>query len=154
MDAAQNTSDEEFGFQECTAGFSTDMAITKDTIPVYEELAKTASIPDKHCIICLKSDMDLKKLTQHTLSHDLIFTGEEGDAELEDWIEAKEYWDSFPHDSDSENEMSDQISQVEVERSFFDQQPTPAPTQVRISDSSSDSSSENDPQSQNKKKQP
>ena len=49
MDAAQNPNDEEFGFQECTAGFSTDIAITKDTIPVYEELEKTAMIPDKHC---------------------------------------------------------------------------------------------------------
>ena len=151
MDTAQNTSDDEFGFQECTAGFSTDIAITKDTIPVYEELEKTAMIPDKHCIICLKSDMDLKKLTQHTMTHDLIFAGGEDDAELDDWIEAKDYWDSFPHDSDSENEMSDHISQIEVEEPIFAHQPAPAPAQVRISDSSSDSSSENDPQSQNKK---
>ena len=44
MEAAQNTEDEEFGFQECTAGFSIDIPITKDIIPVYKELAKTASV--------------------------------------------------------------------------------------------------------------
>ena len=67
--AAQEEKEREFGYQEFTVEFSLDVPITEDMIPVYAELEKTASVPDKQCIICLKKNMNLKKLTAHYLTH-------------------------------------------------------------------------------------
>ena len=46
-----------FGFSQNMTEVTTKIPITKETIPSYTEMEKTASIGDKHCIICLKSKM-------------------------------------------------------------------------------------------------
>ena len=115
-------------------------------------MAKTASIPDKQCIICLKSNMTLEKLSNHYTSHDLIFLGGEKDSEIDDWLEAREWTYTTPRDSESESEMPDQVDQIEEEGPLDEQQSLPASTQAKASDSLSDSSSENESQTRNKKK--
>ena len=90
MNNLQNARTEEFGFKDYVAGFSTHIAVSKDTIPEYEKLEKTALVVDKLCIICLKSSMNLAKLSQHLLNgHDLFFMGEEDDSTFDDWIFAE-----------------------------------------------------------------
>ena len=72
MDKIQNERNEEFGFKEHVAGFTTKIPVSKETIPDCATLEKTAHIADKHCIICLKSKLTLQRLADHySDSHDL-----------------------------------------------------------------------------------
>ena len=60
MNTLQTTRNDEFGFKENVAGFTTSIIVSKETIPKYEEYEKTAMVADKYCIICLKSCMNLE----------------------------------------------------------------------------------------------
>ena len=98
----------EFGFRHCVAGFSTDRVVNEETVPIYEELMKTADIADKACLICQKGGMLLSKLSQHLQQyHDIFFFGEEFDHSISDWIATAKDWDDENRVySDSENEIS------------------------------------------------
>ena len=88
--------------------------------------------------------MNLKKLSTHYLSHDIIFLGGEDDSEISEWLEAREESYTIPRDSDSEDEMTDRVDQIEEHELL--------PTQATAPDSSSDSSSENESQTRSRKK--
>ena len=50
-------------------------------------------VADKYCLICLKSGMNLEKLSDHLLNfHDLSFYNDEDDDDAENWIHQSENW--------------------------------------------------------------
>ena len=79
-----------FGFSQNSAEVTTKIPITKETIPSYTEMEKTASIADKYCIICLKSKMNLDRLVKHLDSYHYLFF--KYNCTLEEWLEAEEEW--------------------------------------------------------------
>ena len=156
----QSDKNEEFGFKENVADFSTKIPISKDTIPVYAQLKKTSKIADKHCTICLKSNMTLKCLSTHLDNfHDIIFYyGDESCSTIDHWLEADENWQlrmkidpPKPHPCDYETEKreedseSNSQSEEEKEETTIPRFTLP-PSRNSHLDSSSDSSDEN-PQS-------
>ena len=87
---------EEFGFKENVAGFSTKISVSKDTIRIYAQLKITAKVADKHCIICLKSNMTLKRLSIHLSNHhDINLRGDEDDCTIGNWLEAETTWQTI-----------------------------------------------------------
>ena len=116
------TKNDEFGYKDYVAECTVDRIITEETIPKYEKLAKTAMVADKYCLICLKSDMDLGKLSIHLSSfHSIAFDGEDYDDSAEDWIFADTVWkeqgSTMPITSESENEEPEDASDKEQEES-------------------------------------
>ena len=120
---------------------TTNIPVSKETIPVYKDLEKTVLIADKHCIIYLKSKLNLECLTQHLIDyHKLFYYGQEDDSPIDKWIFAEEQWKNMglePSETETENEEIENASQNEEE------DPTPVlqlpsiSTKGRNSDSSS-----------------
>ena len=66
--------DQTFYEENMVAEFKIEIVITKDTLPKWSELSKTAMVADKECIICLKENMDIDDLTIHySDKHELAF---------------------------------------------------------------------------------
>ena len=141
IEADNAAKENEFGYQNYSVEFSHDVPITEDMIPVYAEYKKTATVPDKQCIICLKKNMNLKKLTAHYLTHDMFFAGDEDDSNVDEWLEARYESYTIPRDSDSDE-------QTDKEEEDDEQEPQSTHPQSTPSDSSSENSSDNESQPQ------
>merc|ERR1712030_160144 len=88
--------DQTFYEENMVAEFKLEIVITKDTIPKWSELSKTAMVADKECIICLKENMDIDDLTIHySDKHELAFFNpkeEVPESPLSAWIAAAQDW--------------------------------------------------------------
>ena len=112
MSTIQTKRNDEFGFKENVAECTTGKIVSEEMIPKYEKLEKTAMVADKYCLICLKSGMNLEKLSDHLLNfHNVSFYGDEDDDPAEEWIDQADSWkrsgSPSPITSESENEVSD-----------------------------------------------
>ena len=80
MRASREETDEFLIQENMVAEFNIEIPINAETIPKYKDLEKTALIPDKFCMICLKDKIDLEKLTIHmSMRHSISFCGDEDD---------------------------------------------------------------------------
>ena len=161
---ASKTTTDEFGFQEnMVAEFKIEIPVNAETIPKYKDLEKTALIPDKYCLICLKDKMDLAKLSVHmSMHHSIAFVGDEDDDPVQEWIDVAEGWKkggrTSPYSSaESGNEVSNIQSEEEQQPHSDNEQVSPPVTKlssskVKHSDSSSDSSSGNVSNGKSKKR--
>ena len=150
MDIYQTAELKEFGQGNYPVTMSTTQGrISPETVPSYASLQKTANVPDKNCLICLKTGMTLEKLTFHLFAyHDICYLEDEFD--LDKWYEAEECWNGepTPATSDSENEVGT-VEEV-IEDSYAPKLPILLP-RPKESGNSSDSSSYNSSSSQKKK---
>ena len=95
---------EEFGYGLYSASASVErIPVSPETIPDYSVYKRTANVPDKSCMICLKTGMNLERLQQHLFQfHSIVF--QEDDFDIDKWYEAEEHWNGSPAPPSSESE--------------------------------------------------
>ena len=103
---AENNEKLDYGFVVTTSNTMSakvKVRFTEDMLPNHKEMDKDMDTEDKSCLICNESGMDTQDLRMHWMDHNLWM-----DSTLDDWIAAKEAWESM-YDSENEPEYESNV---------------------------------------------